>query len=185
MFSPSLSPADGAQLTIHTNRSWSTDTGHPLLSMSGHSKNVFALALSHDGRYIASASADYSVRLVKTCPASSTCCTYSLFSCRIWDAESGAEIGKLDGHNDWACALAFSPFSRRLVSGGRDSLLKVWDTETGEELETLRGHKKCILQVRYSPDGRFIVSASEDKTGTCFCCCAGCYKPVLTPVYPM
>ena len=84
--------------------------------------------------------------------------------CRVWDSETGDEIGKLEGHTDWACALAFSPYSRRLVSGGRDSLIKVWDTESGEEIETLRGHTNCILQLRYSPDGKKIVSASEDKT---------------------
>eukprot|EP01102_Stenamoeba_stenopodia_P002363 TRINITY_DN1217_c0_g1_i5.p1 TRINITY_DN1217_c0_g1~~TRINITY_DN1217_c0_g1_i5.p1 ORF type:complete len:289 (+),score=42.06 TRINITY_DN1217_c0_g1_i5:919-1785(+) len=120
------------------------ETGQVLVNFRGHQKNVFAVAVTHDEKYIASASADKNII--------------------IWDVDAQEEIGKLSGHKDWACALAFSPYSRRLVSGGRDALIKVWNSESGDEIETLKGHTNCILQLRYSPDGKLIVSASEDKT---------------------
>lgn len=132
-------------------KTWNADSGAPLKTFKGHRSNVFVVATSHDGRYIASASSDNKIM--------------------IWNNDSSVKgsskdeaIAVLDAHKDWATAIAFSPYSRRLVSAGRDGLIKVWNTETGEEIETLRGHEACVLQVCYSADGKIIASASEDRT---------------------
>src|SRR5664279_1778676 len=60
-------------------------------TLTGHTDNVNSCAFSPDGRRIVSASRDNTLK--------------------IWDAESGAELATLTGHN-----CAFSPDGRRIVS---------------------------------------------------------------------
>jgi tetratricopeptide (TPR) repeat protein len=72
------------------------------------------VAYSPDGRRLATASVDQTVRL--------------------WDAATGQELLALKGHTDRVNAVAFSPDGRRLASaaGGepsRDRTVRVWETE--------------------------------------------------------
>jgi WD40 repeat protein len=69
------------------------------MTLTGHTDDVFCCRYSHDNRYIVSGSADHSIR--------------------VWDAETGEEIGILSGHDEWVTAIAFSPYSRKIVSGSR------------------------------------------------------------------
>ena len=44
---------------------------------------------------------------------------------RLWNAESGEELGVLSGHDDeWVTAVAFSRYSRRIASGGKNGRIK-------------------------------------------------------------
>ena len=76
------------------------------LSFTGHELSVFSLSLSPDGAYIASASADKSVR--------------------IWDSRSGAELAVLTGHSAEVTTVAYAPDGQRLVSGSFDKTLIIW-----------------------------------------------------------
>ncbi|QRV96697.1 WD40 repeat-like protein [Ceratobasidium sp. AG-Ba] len=111
-----------------------------------HDHMVSAVAMSCDGRRVVSGSHDRSVR--------------------IWDADTGAPIGKLlEGHSDSVWSVAYSPDGRRIVSGSDDETVRIWDADTGAPIgEPLEGHSFSVLSVAYSPDGRRIVSGSIDKT---------------------
>jgi WD40 repeat protein len=58
---------------------------------------------------------------------------------RLWDAETGALLLTLEGHNGPVYCCAFSPNGTRVVTGsvGRAGL---WDAETGALQMTLEGH---------------------------------------------
>jgi WD40 repeat protein len=90
-----------------TVKIWDARTGELLHSLSGHSGDIYCVAVSPDGRWIASAGEDTTVRL--------------------WDARTGEPVQKLRGHTRIVSSLCFSPDSRRLVSGSRDHTVKVWD----------------------------------------------------------
>jgi WD40 repeat protein len=49
---------------------------------------------------------------------------------RVWDVTAGKEIGQFKGHQGSITALAFSPDSRRLITGSSDTTLLVWDVGT-------------------------------------------------------
>jgi WD40 repeat protein len=81
----------------------------------------------------------------------------------LWNAETGALIARLDGHEHWYSSIAFSPDGRRMATGSRDRTVRVWDAETGALIARLDGHELGISSVAFSPDGRRIASGSYDN----------------------
>jgi WD40 repeat protein len=86
---------------------WDSNNGQLIQTLHGHTGDVYCVAVSPNGRWIASAGVDTTIRL--------------------WDAKTGEPFHKLRGHLGVVSSLAFSPDSRRLVSGSRDKTVKVWD----------------------------------------------------------
>jgi len=114
-----------------------------LLTLRGHTKQVNVVCFSPDGRHLASASDDETVK--------------------IWDAATGKEERTLTGHGA-VHGVCFSPDSKRLASGGADKTVSVWNTATGKEELTLRGHLDAVNGVCFSRDGKLLASASRDQT---------------------
>jgi WD40 repeat protein len=58
-------------------------------------------------------------------------------SVRIWDASTGAEVRKLEGHTNGVNSVAFSADGMRIVSGSHDESVRIWDASHLEELHEL------------------------------------------------
>ncbi|HKI17804.1 MAG TPA: WD40 repeat domain-containing protein, partial [Isosphaeraceae bacterium] len=127
----------------HALLCWRASLESPALvrTLSGHGRQVRALAVTGDGRVV-SGSDDGTVKL--------------------WDLNSGQEQSTLSGHGGRVRALAVTG-DGRVVSGSYDGTVKVWDLNSGQEQSTLSGHGGRVRALAVTGDGR-VVSGSDDGT---------------------
>ena len=116
---------------------------HELLSMehspsATESYTVTCVQYSPDGKAVASASRDGTIRL--------------------WDCATGRLIKLLGRHKNAAFSLAFQPGGRELASAGENGNIQIWCPRTGALLRTLSAGTGTIYALSYSPDGRLLAS---------------------------
>jgi eukaryotic-like serine/threonine-protein kinase len=85
------------------------------------------------------------------------------FTLRVWDAKSGRELKRLDGHREALLCLAVSPDGKTAISGGNESdkegfTIRVWDLQTYKELRHFSKHTGRIVRATFLPNGRHVVS---------------------------
>ncbi len=85
-------------------------------------------------------------------------------SLKLIDAESAKEIVFILGHDPEISGLEFTPDGKRLVTGGKDSLLKVWDLATGQELLSIKPNIGDIEAAAISRDGTILAAGGSDGT---------------------
>jgi WD40 repeat protein len=91
-------------------------------------------------------------------------CPRLLARSRLPDLAHSALRRTLTGHDGGVFAVAVSPDSTWLVTGGQDGTARVWDTVTGRERMVLTGHDGGVSAVAVSPDSRWL--ATGDSRGT-------------------
>lgn len=81
---------------------------------------------------------------------------------KLWDRK-GYELLTRSAHRGAVNSLSFSGDGETIASGGVDGTIKLWNLE-GQEILSIRAHEDKIYSVSLSPDGQTIASASEDNT---------------------
>ena len=122
-----------------------TSFGFLLLALTGHIDSVESVTFAPDGKTLASANRDKTIR--------------------IWDTATGACLHTLQEHGDRVNSVAFAPDGKTIASASRDKTIRIWDTGKGTCLRILQGHTFLgVNSVAFSPDGTTLASASDDKT---------------------
>ncbi len=120
---------------------------HELIS-GGHISEIWGVAASPDGRWVATAAHEGSIKL--------------------WDARTMTLVHTLLGTADAAVwCVAFSPDSKTLASGadkdpGGD--VKLWDVASGRERASFDGHEQIVFSVAFHPRRPWLASCSGDRT---------------------
>jgi WD40 repeat protein len=114
----------------------------PPVTLKGHTSWVGGVAFSPDGKTIATASADGTVK--------------------FWDS-TGKLQETLKAHDDIVAAVAFSKDGTHFATASFDGTAKVW-TAKRELLHTLRGHRGAVLSVAFNPNGRALATGGIDGT---------------------
>ena len=119
--------------------------------LNGHTGAIEEIQFSPDGKLIASAGRDYTVR--------------------IWDTETGKNIFILSGYISKVNSIDFDQASHILASGHQDRYLRLWDLEKGKIVKTEAVHKEVkktiypediISKVRFDKDGNSIFTSDND-----------------------
>lgn len=112
--------------------------------LAGHTREVSSIAMSPNGKILASGSVDLTVRL--------------------WDPASKQSAAVFEGHDGEIRALAFSPDSKLLASGEMYKKVKIWDLETKKELQMFTDMEGKVFGLAFSPDGKRVYAAVNDNT---------------------
>jgi WD40 repeat protein len=123
---------------------YATDSSKLILTLKGHTEDVWCVKWSPDGSKIASGSCDNTIK--------------------IWDGISGDLLKTITGHNNCVRSIDWSPDGSKVASASYDKTIKIWDTQSWNLIMTITGHSNEVKGVNWSPNGSKIASCSSDKT---------------------
>ncbi len=121
---------------------WDPERGRRVRSWRSHESVVRALAISPDGRLLATAGSDPD-RAV-----------------RIWDSRGRLMVTIAMEETQEVFTLAFCGLGQtRLATGGQDRVVRLWDVETGRQVLDLPGHEAPISSLAFDAAGTRLVTA--------------------------
>ncbi|HEX4589874.1 MAG TPA: protein kinase, partial [Gemmataceae bacterium] len=167
---------------------WDLTTFKPLRRFA-EDRGIASVALSPDGKLLASGSWDGHVRIrdwaagkqvadleigslarVAFSPTGDLLATASEGqTVQLWDVAQGRLVADLDGDMFRFHCVTFSPDGKRVLAGGGDwkaggiAQVNVWDVASRKQIQKLNGHDKPILGLAYSHDGKRIATGSLDS----------------------
>ena len=157
---------------------------------NAHAGSILALAVSPDGKWIATGGADRHIRLwnpeTKRCVADAEAHQDAVSALRFFDRGAKLLSGSADkmlriwrvraqgkaavleyesnitGHDDTITALAIAPDGRTFASASRDKMLRIWRVGGDGLDKSYHGGERGLLAIAYSPDGRYLAAGDED-----------------------
>jgi WD40 repeat protein len=116
---------------------WDTATGALLAELRNDGLDLFSLAFSADGRWLATSGGN---------------------DVRVFDVRTWARVRTLAGQR----RLSWDPTGPRLLTGSAEGDVSIWAIPSGSRLRHLREIGEPVNRVAFSPNGKLVVAASQD-----------------------
>ncbi|MFN3420549.1 MAG: WD40 repeat domain-containing protein [Armatimonadota bacterium] len=163
----------------------------PIKTIDAHEAPITTIALSPDGKILATAAKDFTIKLwelpegkhlrtltghtrnilrLQFTPDGENLVSASAdMSVRMWSVKTGKLVRQWDSehttdwHTGWIQAIAISSDGKLLATGSRDTTIKIWDLTTGELLKTLWEHSDAVTALAFHPvEKNLLASGSTD-----------------------
>lgn len=121
---------------------WEVGTSHPIAQFTGHTRAIWALAVTADSHLLISGSWDRSIRL--------------------WDLTHHQLKRTLIGHTDIILTLTLTMDDHMLISGSRDGTLSCWELPGGRQMRTIRHPGGAVWSLAVVPSDTMIVAGTEN-----------------------
>jgi eukaryotic-like serine/threonine-protein kinase len=152
---------------------------------AGHAAKIDCLALSSDGKWLASGGEDATLKLwdietgamkydagkqsrdviaVAFSPDSKLLFSVADTDISVWDSDSGQLQRNFKEHPERVYNISFNHTGDLIATGDRSGTIIVWDPSTGKRRETLAGHTDRAYACCFTPDSRRLASCSRDGT---------------------
>lgn len=188
---------DGEQFAVATTIGiwiYNSHTGEIENQFDGYMGGVYAISYSPDGKYIAAAHDDHTIRLWEPqnkiqdglVPAlrghrgeiyavtfshdhigSMLASASSDKTIRLWNPHASDDNEKLIAilpYNDSVRTVEFSSDNKMLAGGSDDGVIQVWDAGTGDRIYEFNEHTDSVQEVHFSINRTQLVSVSLDGT---------------------
>jgi WD40 repeat protein len=116
-------------------------TGHTAAGADAPPDYVWTLALSQDGKRLATVSETKAI---------------------LWDTATGKQLQSFQGHSAKHGSVALSADGKKVVTGSADKTAILWEADTGKKLQTF-DTSWPVMSVALSADGKHLVTGSRDQ----------------------
>ena len=174
-----------------TARIWDLLTGRQLLTLKGHTDSVMQVVFAEETSMVSTASQDGTVKLwdantgantstirvhdasevltfleIAVSPNSDRIVTWSgeiavVPLVQVWNAHTGEELFRLEGHSKYLHSLFFSADGTRIVSASADGTARIWSAKDGSEILQV-SHGAGITCAAFVPGRERIVTSGMD-----------------------
>jgi WD40 repeat protein len=119
--------------------------GDELFALAGHLAPILAAAWTSDGKQLATASTDTTVK--------------------IWRTANGQELKEVRMHKGPVCALAWSADDSRVATASWDGTVKVWNPASNEVILTSGIASPSTTNIFWAGDGSRLLITKTDSSG--------------------
>jgi WD40 repeat protein len=183
----------GPQAVQARNMLWQTVTNSGGEVIASHPAPIGTLAVSHDGKWLATAGTDFTIRLwdltiTKPTPIIlvghkalistliftpgddrliSTSYDKTIMIWNLAGSDPGYSSIVIQAHDSEITGAVLSPDGRQLATCSTDNTVRLWNLSSSNPAAqpiSFTGHTKPIYAIAISPDGRWLASASGDNT---------------------
>lgn len=122
-------------------------TGKIIRTFVGHSDWAWTIALSFDGKFLASTGPDRTARL--------------------WDTATGRELAVIRAHDSEMSKVAFTPDGRQLITGDQQ-IIKLWDLNKLLQPRVITTPGQCTVEeLAFSADGKWLATGEVNRGTLC------------------
>jgi WD40 repeat protein len=134
-------------------RLWDVATGKEIMAASGHTHRITSVAFLADPRFAVSSSGRV-YRSDKELPVDPFV--------RLWDLESGKEVGRFIGSKEGVASLTITLDKKYVFCAAGDDRMHLCELKGGEEIHRYEGHLKKVLCVAITRNSHYVATGSED-----------------------